>query len=63
MVKNDDEINFFDEEEITERQLLIFILTIPNFINNKYVQNKLFEIIQTKLLDDNTTFNNNILVN
>ena len=51
------------EEEITERQLLIFILTIPNFINNKYVQNKLFEIIQTKLLDDNTTFNNNILVN
>ena len=50
-------------DEIKEELLLIFIITIPNFLNNNYVKNRLFKIIQTKLLNFDTIINNNILHN
>ena len=52
--------NFYGE--INDKTLLNFILSIPNFLNNNYVRQKLNKIIASKLLNTNTLSNNNILI-
>ncbi len=47
------EKNINDEfDEISDVELLVCILTIPNFYNCNYVKNRLIKIILDRLLND-----------
>ncbi len=62
MVEKFEQKNCDELIEISDEELLIFILSIPNFCNVNYVKNRLNKIILTKLLNNNKTIENEIII-
>ena len=50
-------------DEITDTQFLQLVITIPNFINNIFVQGKLKQYILNNILNTNRVTNNNLFLN